>query len=300
MTTTSLKPAPGIAAQRAVSAPGLLRQRKLRTRRWSASLVIGLIILGGLIAVALLAPYIAPYDMAKMAPADRLQGPSWLHLLGTDAFGRDLFSRILIGARISLTVAALAVGLAALPGVLLGILAGMHTGLLEGFLTRLMDAWIAVPSLLLAVVMAAALGRSSLVLAASLALAGLPTYYRQTRAETLLVRESLYVNAARALGGTDAHVIRQHVLPNVLPNLLVLVSLRLGAMLLAASALGFIGLGVQPPEPEWGTLMADGRDYLYQAWWLTFFPGLAIALAVFGLNLLGDGLRDRLDPKRSR
>lgn len=297
MTTISVNDASRAVVNQCSPTTLSLTAAQSSSRLLPAPLVIGAIITVGLITVALLAPQIAPYDMAVMSPGERLQSPSWQHPLGTDAFGRDLFSRILVGARISLTVAVASVLLAALPGILLGIIGGMRPGLLEGVLTRLMDAWIAVPSLLLAVVMAAALGRTVLVLTTALALSGVPTYYRQARAETLLVTNTLYVRAARSLGGTEAHLLLHHVLPNVMPNLLVLISLRIGAMLLAASALGFIGLGVQPPMPEWGALMAEGRNYVFQAWWLTLFPGLAIAIATFGLNLLGDGLRDLLDPR---
>ncbi len=299
MTSTLLKHGiRSIPRQRAAVArlPGIL----LRRQNWSsASLIVGLVIIVGLVGMAILAPQIAPYDMTRLSPAERLQGPSWQHLFGTDAFGRDLFSRILGGSRISLVIAVLSVGMAAVPGIVLGILAGMKPGLPEDLLTRLMDAWMAVPGLLLAVVMAAALGRSAIVIAVALALAGLPTYYRQARTETLLVTHALYISAARALGCTEMHIALYHVLPNILPRLLVLLSARIGAMLLAASALGFIGLGVQPPEPEWGALMAEGRNYVYQAWWLTFFPGLAVTTAVLGLNLLGDGLRDVLDPRHA-
>ncbi len=300
MTTTTQLEGSALRKQAPGALPKLLPlNAPASQRRYPTALVAGAVIVLALALVAALAPQLAPYDMARISPADRLQPPSWEHLFGTDAFGRDLFSRVLYGARLSLAVAVLAVAIAALPGILLGVLAGMYTGFLESLLTRLMDAWIAVPSLLLAVVMAAALGRSTLVLALALGLVGISTYYRQARAETLLVRGALYVEAARALGCPELHTLRHHVLPNVLPSLLVLVSLRIGAMLLAVSALGFIGLGAPPPEPEWGALMAEGRDYLRQAWWLTFFPGLAIALTTFGLNLLGDGLRDALDPRHS-
>ncbi len=268
---------------------------KKRPATWlSPAFILGGGIVLLLVMLALLGPHIAPYDMAQIAPADRLQAPSAAHFLGTDAFGRDLFSRILVGARLSLAVAALAVTVGAVPGITLGLLAGMYPGLPENVLTRVMDAWIAVPGILLAIVIAAAFDRSALVIAVALGVAGVPTYYRQARAEALGVRAALYIEAARSLGCQERHVLLRHVLPNVLPSLLVLVSLRAGGMLLAASALGFIGLGAPPPTPEWGALVAEGREHFRQAWWLISYPGLAIALTVFGFNLLGDGLRDML------
>ncbi|MBN2471032.1 MAG: ABC transporter permease [Anaerolineae bacterium] len=266
-------------------------------RHLPSSLVIGGVIVLAVLLAALLAPHLTPYDMAKMNPADRLQSPSLVHPFGTDPMGRDLFSRVIFGARLSLTVAGLAVTIAGVPGILLGILAGMYPGWLENILSRVMDAWIAVPSLLLAIVMAATLGRSTLVIALALGLAGISTYYRQARAETLRARGMGYVEAARALGVRERCVIAHHILPNVLPPLLVLLAFRTGGMLMAVSALGFIGLGAPPPDPEWGTLIADGRNYIAQAWWLTAFPGAAITITVFGLNMLGDGLRDLLDPR---
>jgi ABC-type dipeptide/oligopeptide/nickel transport system permease subunit len=264
------------------------------SRTLPVALIIGLAIVGVLILLAVLAPAIAPYDMARIAPADRLQAPSAAHWFGTDAFGRDLFSRVLVGARLSLTVALLAVIIGGVPGILLGLLAGMYPGLAENLLTRMMDAWMAVPSLLLAIVIAAAFGRTTLVIALALGVAGVPTYYRLTRAETLRVREALFVEAARSVGCRESHIMLYHTLPGVLPSLLVLISHRAGAMLLAASALGFIGLGAQPPAPEWGALITEGRDHFHQAWWLMSFPGVAITLTVLGFNLLGDGLRDML------
>jgi len=297
MTTTTQSARPVLGER--IRHPLLGRQSHrlpvLLRRRYPTALLAG----GGmvllLVLVMLLAPLMAPYDMTKIAPADRLQPPGWQHIFGTDAFGRDLFSRVVYGSRVSIAVAVLTVAIAALPGIALGTLAGMYTPV-DRILTRLMDAWLAVPGLLLAIVMVAAFGRSVAVLALALGLIGLPTYYRQTRAETLRVRGTLYVEAARSLGCREWHLLLHHVLPNTLPALLVLISLRVGGMLLAIGALGFIGLGVQPPTPEWGALMAEGRDYLRQAWWLSFFPGSAIAITVYAFNLLGDGLRDMLDP----
>lgn len=265
-------------------------------RLFPPSLLIGLTIVVVIMVIALFAPHLAPYDFAKMMPSHRLQAPSLAHPFGTDNLGRDLFSRVLIGGRTSLFIALVTVTVAAVPGILVGLLAGMYPGRIERLASRIADAWIALPGLLLAIAMSAAFGRSMLVLALAFGLAGIPAYYRQTRAETLRIRSELYVGAARALGAPEGQILRRHIIPNVLPPLVVLLSLRVGGMLVAVSSLSFIGLGAQPPDPEWGTLLADGRDYLERAGWLSLFPGLAIAVTVFGLNLVGDGLRDWLDP----
>lgn len=273
--------------------------RALPLRRWfSAQLTAGLILCLLIVGAAVFADHLTPYDMAAMNPAATLAPPSAAHPFGTDLFGRDLFSRIIYGSRLSLMVAVTAVGVAAVPGLLLGMLAGMYPGLISNFLSFLLDAWMAIPGLLVAIALAAAFGRTTMVLALALGIASIPFYYRQARTETLRIHSQLYIEAAEALGAHKRHTLAAHVLPNVLPTLVVLVTIRAGGMLLAVSAFSFIGLGAQPPEPEWGALLADGRDYAQLAWWLTMFPGLAIALTVFSLNLLGDGLRDLLDPQQ--
>lgn len=273
-----------------------IRQTRPSRRPHSPGLLVGATIVSVITLIALLAPHLALYDFAKMMPSQRLQAPSLAHPFGTDLMGRDLFSRVLMGGRTSLFVAIMTVTVSAVPGIFAGLLAGMYPGKLERLASRVVDAWIALPGILLAIAMTAAFGRSMLILALAFGLAGIPTYYRQTRAETLRIRGELYVGAARALGAPEHHILRRHIVPNILPPLAVLLSLRVGGMLVAVSSLSFIGLGAQPPDPEWGALLADGRDYFEQAWWLSVFPGLAIAITVFGLNLLGDGLRDWLDP----
>jgi peptide/nickel transport system permease protein len=265
-------------------------------RRTSPLLVVGGALTALMVLVAFAAPYLTPYDPAAMTPIAKLQAPSMQHVFGTDIYGRDLFSRVVYGARLSLGVTIASVALGAVPGTLLGILFGMRRGLAESIFTQVMDAWLALPPLLLALVMAATFGRSLLTLTLALGLAGIPSYYRMTRAETLRLRGELFVHASESLGAGRWHLLVHHLLPNALPYLLVLVGLRLGRMLLAVSALSFIGLGTPPPSPEWGALLAEGRDYMHLAWWLTVFPGLSIALTVFGFNLLSDGLRDWLDP----
>jgi ABC-type dipeptide/oligopeptide/nickel transport system permease subunit len=284
--------------ERATSALRLPNSDLITSRKWrfSPSLTAGLIIVCMISSFAIFSDYIAPYDIAKMSMSERLADPSWTHPMGTDLYGRDMFSRVLVGAQLSLNVALTTTAISALPGILMGIMSGLFPGILSKILSSLFDAWMAVPGLLLVVAMTAALGRSTWVLALALGIAGVPTYYRQARAETLSVSNLLYVNAARSLGARDSHIMLHHILPNIMPKLLVLITLRIGGLLMTVSALSFIGLGAQPPEPEWGTLLAEGREYMHQAWWLMFFPGVAIAATVFGLNLLGDGLRDFFDP----
>lgn len=279
-------------------ATSVLRQRGDTRVSLPLRFVLGLGLLLIFLIMALFADHLTPYDMAAMNPAESLQAPSVAHPFGTDLFGRDLLSRVLYGSRLSLAVALLAVTVAALPGMLLGMVAGLYPGFLSNGLSFLMDAWLVVPGLLLVIAMAAAFGRTTIVLGIALGIAGLPLYYRQARTETLRVRHELFIEAAESLGATNLHLLVCHVLPNVMPTMIVVITARAGGILLAVSAFSFIGLGAQPPEPEWGTLLSDGRDYLQSAGWLTFFPGAAIALAVFALNLIGDGLHDLLGPRK--
>ena len=253
--------------------------------------------MGLLIIAALLAPVLAPSPPDLVRPALRLQPPSPLHPFGTDPFGRDLFSRVLYGARIALQMSALAALLAALPGTGLGLLAGYHRGWLEQILSRLMDAWLALPGMLLAIVLVARMGPSLTATVVALGIVGIPSYYRLVRNGTLSARHALYVEAARSIGASDGRILLRHILPNLASPLIVLTTLRLGTVLLAGGGLSFIGLGAQPPQPEWGALLATGRGYMDTAWWLALFPGLAITAAVMGFNLLGDGLRDALAPE---
>lgn len=270
-------------------------------RRWRIALrpnvLVGALLVGMLVLAGVLAPLLAPYPPDQIQPALRLRPPSLEHPFGTDAFGRDLYSRVLHGARIALRISLLSVLLAAAPGIWLGLLAGYHRGWSEQILSRLMEIWLAFPGLLLAIVLVARLGPSLDTTVIALGVVGLPSFYRLARNGTISARHALYVEAARALGIGQTRILLRHILPNLASPLIVLVTLRMGTMLLAAGGLSFIGLGAQPPLPEWGALLATGRDYLDTAWWLAFFPGLAFTLSVTGFNLLGDGLRDLLAPE---
>lgn len=257
-------------------------------------MVTGTTVVGILVLAALLAPLLAPSAPDLVQPALRLQAPGPGHPFGTDTFGRDLFSRVLYGARLALAMSLGAVCLSAVPGTLLGLLAGYHRGRFEQIASRAMDTWLAFPGLLLAIVLVARMGPSLTATLVSLGIVGIPWYYRMARTGTLSARHLPYVEAAQSLGARPWRVLLRHILPNIGSSLIVLSTLRLGTVLLAAGGLSFIGLGAQPPTPEWGALLASGREYLDSAWWLAVFPGLALTFSVMGFNLLGDGLRDLL------
>ncbi|HMQ33201.1 MAG TPA: ABC transporter permease, partial [Chloroflexaceae bacterium] len=259
---------------------------------------VGGLLVGALLLAAILAPALAPAAPDAIAPALRLAPPSLAHPFGTDNLGRDLLSRVLYGARTALLMAGPAVLLGALPGICLGLLAGYYGGLLDQLLSRVAEAWLAFPGLLLAVVLVAQLGPSLGTTVLALGVVGIPGYFRMTRNGALSARHALFVEAARALGLRDRRILLRHVLPNLASPLVVLVTLRLGTVILAGGALSFIGLGAQPPTPEWGSILAGGRDSMDRAWWVALFPGLAITASVMGFNLLGDGLRDALAPEQ--
>lgn len=266
-------------------------------RRIGPHLLVGGSLIGLLIVTAIFAPWLAPYAPEMMQADHRLLAPSLAHPFGTDALGRDLFSRVVYGARVALLMALPAVLLGTIPGIGLGLLSGYYRGWLDHGCSRVMDAWMAFPGLLLAIVMVAWMGPSLVTTVVALSIIGIPGYYRLARNGTLSTRHELYVEAAQTLGYSDWRIILRHVLPNLASPLLIYLSLRMGSVLLAAGGLSFIGLGAQPPTPEWGVLLAAGRDSLDRAWWLALFPGMAIAGSVLGFNLLGDGLRDWFDVK---
>ncbi|MCD6301811.1 MAG: ABC transporter permease [Staphylothermus sp.] len=266
--------------------------------------LIGFILVLGFIVIGIIGPYITPYDPIKIDFSnmikERLQPPSWKHWFGTDEYGRDIFSRVLAGARISLMVSIVVMAIAIPIGIILGLLAGYYGGVVDEIVMRITDIFLSFPALILAIAFSATLGASIWSAMIALALVWWPGYVRVVRAQTLSVRESLFVEAAKAIGVKTSRILFRHILPNVITPLLVLVTLDFGSVILTSAALSFIGLGAQPPTPEWGRLVADGRKWFPTRWWYTFFPGLAIFLTVLGWNLLGDGLRDMLDPKFRR
>ena len=262
----------------------------------------GLVVSGGsivllLVLLAVFGRALAPFDPLMMDFTARFAPPSWTHPFGTDDFGRDLFSRVLYGARVSVQVAFIAVSLSGVVGVTLGVLAGYLGGWVDELIMRVMDVIFAFPAVLLAITVMAILGRGVENAMIAIAIVYAPIFARVTRGAVIAVRDREFVTAARALGQRQLRIMFAHVLPNALGPIIVQTSLSLAFAILAEAALSFFGLGTQPPDPSWGRMLAEGRGFLGQAPWMGIFPGLAIMLSVLGFNLLGDGLRDVLDPR---
>ena len=265
--------------------------------------IFGVLILAAVVLLALTAQWVAGYSPTLQNLGIRLQPPGTvasghLYPLGTDGLGRDVWARIAHGSRVSLAVAGVAVGIALVVGTTVGVVAGMRRGLPGMLLMRAVDIVLAVPFLLLAVATVAVLGPSFFNVIIVLGFARWPRYARVGYAQTLTTREFEFVQAARAVGVPEWRVTLRHILPNVGPALIVVATLEMGLMIIFEASLSFLGLGVQPPDPSWGSMLSEGRNYLADAWWLATFPGLAITISVLGANLAGDYLRDRLDPRR--
>lgn len=261
--------------------------------------MFGLAILTVLVLSALFADVLADYDnvVIKQHLKDRLQGPSLKHWLGTDEFGRDMLARMIHGSRVSLQVGILAIGLAIVSGGALGAVSGYYGGKLDNFIMRIMDIFLAVPSILLAIAIVAALGPSLINLMLAISVSYIPTFARIVRASVLTIRDQEFIEAAKAIGASDARIIFRHIIPNSLAPVIVQGTLGVAGAILSTAGLSFIGMGIQPPAPEWGAMLAGGRQYLRYAWHVTTFPGLTIMITILALNLLGDGLRDALDPR---
>lgn len=268
----------------------------IRLRRNKLAMV-GMVIAILLALMAILAPWIAPYDYQEQSIADRLQLPSATHLLGTDNMGRDILSRIIYGGRISLLVSLMAVAVSLVIGGLLGAVSGYFGGLVDAVIMRLMDIMMAIPGILLAVCISAALGGGVWQTALAIAVAGIAGVCRLVRAQTLTLRNKEYIEAARASGAGTMRILLSNIIPNCLAPIIVNTTMSIGGNIMMISALSFVGLGVQPPIPEWGAILNSGREYVTTFWPLITFPGIAIALTMFGFNVFGDGLRDALDPK---
>ena len=268
--------------------------------RRSPLTLLGLCILLALILVAVFANSISPFDPNFIDSAHRLRPPSLTHLLGTDTLGRDLLSRIIHGARISLLVGLVIVGLAATVGSILGLIAGYFGGKVGEGIMRTTDIFLAFPYLILAMAVTAALGPSLMNAMLAMAVVWWPMYTRLMYSEVIVVKKMLFVEAARSIGVRKGRLLFRHILPNSLSAVLIQGTLDFGAAIMYSAALSFIGLGAQPPTPEWGSIISDSRHYLMFAWWYPTFPGLAIFIAILGTNLLGDGLRDVLDPRMRR
>jgi peptide/nickel transport system permease protein len=286
-------------AAREAAGPRLAAGWRWWVRRFVRNRVapIGLLIILATIVIALLAPAIAPRDIRTMNPQDSLRPPGAAYWFGTDEFGRDVLSRVLIGSRISLVVAFLSVLTALLLGTTLGLTAGFYGGWWDSVSMRAMDIVFAFPAILLAIAIMAVLGTRLINLVIAIGIVYTPQFARVARASALTVRNLEFVDAARALGLGNARIIWAHLIPNVLAPITVQVSLSLSLAILSESALSFLGLGTQPPTPSWGNMLSEGRQFLELAPWNAVFPGLAIMVVVLGFNLLGDGLRDLLDPR---
>ena len=254
-------------------------------------------IIGVMVLIAIMAPVIAPYDPYATAPASTLQQPSWAHLLGTDSLGRDQLSRVIWGTRISLVVAVIAVAIAFGGGVTLGLAAGYLGNWIDQVFSRFIDAMLAFPGILLAIAVTSALGPNLRNAMIAVGLIGIPLYFRLTRGQTLQAREQEYVTAALVLGSSRARILFRHILPNIANPMIVAASISASTAILALAALSFIGIGPQPPEPDWGSMINSAANLLERSPWLVFGPGLAIFLTVFSFSMLGDGLRDVLDPR---
>ena len=268
--------------------------------------VAGLIIVSVVLLMAAFAPWVAPYapdltdDTVFLRPPFWQEGGSTAHWLGTDAIGRDILSRLINGARLSLAIGLAVVALSVVLGTILGLTAGYFRGLFEIAVMRLMDIILTLPSLLLAIVIVAILGPGLMNAMLAVAVVVLPHYVRITRAAVITETSKDYVTAARMSGASHLRLMFNEVLPNCTAPLIVQASLGISTAILDAAALGFLGLGAQPPSPEWGTMLADAREFVLRAWWVVTFPGLAILITVLAFNLLGDGLRDAFDPKLKR
>jgi len=257
----------------------------------------GLILVAGLFAVALLAPWAAPYDPNFIDLKEVLMAPSPAHLLGTDVLGRDVLSRIIFGSRVSLLVGFVAVGIATLIGVLVGSLSGYYGGIVDQVLMRLVDLMLCFPTIFLILAVIALLGPSIWNIMVIIGLTNWMGVARLVRAEILSLKEREFVVAARSLGASDARLIMRHLLPNALTPVMVSATLGVAGAILTESALSFLGLGVQPPTPSWGNILTMGQANIEIAWWLSFFPGLAILVTVMSYNLLGEGIREAIDPR---
>ena len=259
--------------------------------------VTGAVIMVLLIVVAVFAPLLAPYPYDLQNAEVAKQGPSLAHLFGTDNYGRDLLSRCIYGARISLSVGILAVGVAIIVGGLLGAIAAFYGGIVDDLIMRVLDIIYAVPAILLGIAIAATLGASLQNMMIAIAVGNVPSYARVVRASVLTVKSNEYIEAARCVGATDRRIIFKHIIPNALAPIIVQATLGVAGAILSCSTLSFLGLGIQPPTPEWGSMLSTARQFIRQCPYMSIFPGVCIMITVFALNVIGGGIRDAIDPR---
>jgi peptide/nickel transport system permease protein len=268
--------------------------RRLRRNRTA---MFGGVILLLLIVGSVGAPLISPYDPIIVDGSSLYEPPNWQHLFGTDELGRDIFTRVLYGGQISLWVGIVSVGISVVFGLILGLTAGYFTGMTDDVISRVIDVMLAFPGIMLAIAVVATLGISMTNLMIAVGISFIPHYTRVVRASVMAAKVNLYVDAARVVGCRDLQIMIRHILPNALTSLMVVATLGLGSAILIAAGLSFLGLGAQPPTPEWGSMVARGRSFLRLYWWICTFPGAVVMLTVLSINLVGDGLRDALDPR---
>lgn len=275
---------------------GLYRQSALEFIR-NRGAVVSFILLVVIIFSSIFASNLTPYDPLERDTPARLAPPSLAHPMGTDALGRDVLSRVLYGGRLSLQVGFFSIFASALVGIPVGLAAGYFGGIIDNIAMRIMDVILAFPGLVLIIWLVAVLGSSMTMLILAIAFFYIPTYARLTRSVALSLREIEYVLAAQSVGASTARILLLHILPNALAPLIVVTTLSISGAIITGASLSFLGLGVSPPTPEWGSMLSDGRGYLRNAWWIAFFPGITITLVVLAANIVGDALRDALDPK---
>ncbi|MFA5852587.1 MAG: ABC transporter permease [Spirochaetales bacterium] len=269
--------------------------RRRFAKNKGAILGLGFIVI--LVVCALIPSVIAPYGFDDQQLSRRFQSPSWNHLFGTDEYGRDIFSRVVYGCRISLTLGLVSVTISCVLGIILGCISGYYGKVVDNVIMRVIDIMLSIPNILLAVSIVAALGTSFFNLMLAIGIGAVPGYARVVRASILSVKEQEYIEAARSNGASDWRIITRHIIPNCMAPIIVQATMSIASAVLSAAGMSFIGLGIMPPTPEWGSMLASGRAYIRDYWYVVTFPGLAIMLTVFSINLLGDGLRDALDPR---
>jgi len=269
--------------------------RRRFAKNKGAILGLGFIVI--LVVCALIPSVIAPYGFDDQQLSRRFQSPSWNHLFGTDEYGRDIFSRVVYGCRISLTLGLVSVTISCVLGIILGCISGYYGKVVDNVIMRIIDIMLSIPNILLAVSIVAALGTSFFNLMLAIGIGAVPGYARVVRASILSVKEQEYIEAARSNGASDWRIITRHIIPNCMAPIIVQATMSIASAVLSAAGMSFIGLGIMPPTPEWGSMLASGRAYIRDYWYVVTFPGLAIMLTVFSINLLGDGLRDALDPR---
>ncbi|MFF2753192.1 ABC transporter permease [Psychrobacillus sp. NPDC058041] len=287
----------------------VLARKKIRKEKWKAffgtigqnkAAVVGGVIILLYISLTFLAPILAPYDPYEINLPDKLQSPSIHHWMGTDDKGRDILSRILYGSRLSLGVGFSSVSFGAFFGIILGLIAGYYGRWVDTIISRCLDVMLAFPGILLALAIISALGPSLINVTIAVGVFSIPLFARIVRGSTMEVKKLEYIDAIRTLGANDFIIIFRHIFPNILSPIIVQGSLRLATAILSAAGLSFLGLGAQPPSPEWGAMLSSGRDFIFSAPYMAIFPGLMIAILVLGFNLFGDGLRDALDPRTKK